>query len=65
LETTKSYPILNSKTHPIESLENTIFMSKEFIVNCAYCGSSNIDSSEKEIKCCNCGMGKYTQEKRE
>jgi predicted nucleic-acid-binding Zn-ribbon protein len=34
-------------------------MSKEFVGNCPYCGSSNIGSSEKEIKCFGCGMGKY------
>jgi hypothetical protein len=40
-------------------------MSKEFGINCPYCGSSNIESSEKETKCCDCGMGKYAEEKRE
>ncbi len=40
-------------------------MSKENIKKCAYCGSSNIDqSSEKETKCCDCGMGKYNEGSR-
>jgi DNA-directed RNA polymerase subunit RPC12/RpoP len=34
-------------------------MSKEFGTECPYCGSSNIGDSGKEIKCFDCGMGKY------
>jgi hypothetical protein len=41
-------------------------MSKEFVKTCPYCGSSNLDAtSDKEIKCCDCGMGKYNEEERE
>jgi hypothetical protein len=39
-------------------------MSKEILKNCPYCGSSKLESSEKETKCFDCGMGKYTDEKR-
>jgi transcription initiation factor TFIIIB Brf1 subunit/transcription initiation factor TFIIB len=38
-------------------------MSKEFVGNCPYCGSSNIEISEKEAKCFDCGMGKYKDSK--
>jgi hypothetical protein len=34
-------------------------LSKEFGKVCPYCGSCNIESTEKEIKCLNCGVGKY------
>jgi hypothetical protein len=36
-------------------------MSKEFVKDCPwpYCGSSNIENTDKEIKCLDCGMGKY------
>jgi hypothetical protein len=40
------------------------FMSKVLIKNCPYCGSPNIETSEMEAKCCDCGMGKYTDGKR-
>lgn len=39
------------------------FMSEEFVGNCPYCGSSNIENSEKEVKCSDCGMGKYKDAK--
>jgi len=39
-------------------------MSKEIVTGCPYCGSSHIESSEKEVKCFDCGMGKYTDGKR-
>jgi uncharacterized Zn-finger protein len=38
-------------------------MSKEFGTDCPYCGSRDIESSEKEVKCSACGMGKYTDGK--
>ncbi len=64
LKKTKMDPIFNSKTYSLDLLENTIFMSKELVNKCPYCGSSNIDqSSEKESKCLECGMGKYVEGK--
>ena len=38
-------------------------ISKEFVKDCPYCGSSNIESTEKEIKCLDCTMGKYKEDK--
>jgi hypothetical protein len=41
-------------------------MSKEFVKDCPcpYCGSSNIENTDTEIKCLDCGMGKYKVGKR-
>jgi transcription initiation factor TFIIIB Brf1 subunit/transcription initiation factor TFIIB len=39
-------------------------ISKEFVKICPYCGSSNIENTDKEIKCLDCGMGKYKDGKR-
>lgn len=64
-ETTKTYPIFNSNTPRIDNVENTDYMSKELTKKCPYCGSKNIDDhSEKETKCLDCGMGKYTSGER-
>jgi hypothetical protein len=38
-------------------------ISKEFVKNCPYCGSSNIENTEREIKCLDCTMGKYKEDK--
>jgi len=36
-------------------------MSKKFVkdCHCSYCGSGNIENTDKEIKCFDCGMGNY------
>jgi hypothetical protein len=39
-------------------------MSKEFGKDCPYCGSDKVERSEKEVKCSDCGMGKYVEGKR-
>ena len=39
-------------------------ISKESVKNCPYCGSSNIENTDKEIKCLDCRMGKYKDGKR-
>jgi ribosomal protein L37AE/L43A len=39
-------------------------MSKEFLGVCPYCGSSRLERMEKEVKCSDCGMGKYSDAKR-
>jgi len=49
----------------LDNMENTIFMTEQLTKKCIYCGSSNIDeSSEKESRCRDCGMGKYAAGKR-
>jgi hypothetical protein len=58
-------PIFNSNTPRLGCVEKNDFMSKEFINKCPYCGSLNLDeTSEKEKKCNDCGMGKYNIGKR-
>jgi uncharacterized protein (DUF983 family) len=39
-------------------------MSKEFTSVCPYCGSGRLERLEKEVKCWDCGMGKYSEGKR-
>jgi hypothetical protein len=34
-------------------------MSKECVKKCPNCGSSNMTNMNNEIKCLDCGMGKY------
>jgi hypothetical protein len=39
-------------------------MSKETVKKCSYCGSSNTVNVNQEIKCLDCGMGKYENYKK-
>jgi DNA-directed RNA polymerase subunit RPC12/RpoP len=38
-------------------------VSKKSVNTCPYCGSANTENSEKEVKCFDCGMGKYKDSK--
>jgi hypothetical protein len=49
----------NSDVSPMKLALEIGLMSKEIVKKCSYCGSKNVVNANQEMKCLDCGMGKY------